>query len=116
MKIRKNVLADTSVSWDDEPLPLYPEGQPHVTVMDIEVPVGARLAMHYHPMINAGVVMQGTLTVVAANGQRRHFHKGEAIVEIVDKPHYGINEGSEPVRLIMFYAGTEHQPLSLPAD
>jgi len=116
MEIKKNVLADTSASWDENPLPPYPDGQPHVTVLDIEIPAGACLAMHYHPMVNAGVVTQGTLTVVSADGHRRHFHKGEAIVELVDKPHYGVNEGDQPVRLIMFYAGAEHQPLSLPAD
>ena len=33
------------------------------------------------------------------------------MVELVNKWHYGVNQGSEPVKLIMFYVGEVGTPL-----
>lgn len=85
-----------------------------IEVLDIEIAPGARLALHTHPVINAGVVIRGRLTVVSSEGKERTFSAGEAIVEMVHKPHYGENRGDEPVRLVLFYAATPGQPLSQP--
>jgi quercetin dioxygenase-like cupin family protein len=67
--------------------------------------------MHKHPVINAGVVLEGKLTVIAKDGKRLTLNPGDSIVELVNKWHYGINQGSEPVKLIMFYAGEVGVPL-----
>lgn len=108
-------LSCSSRSWDGSRLPEYPKGEPLITIKKITIPPGARLEMHSHPVINAGYVISGTLTVIAADGNRRDFKKGDAIIEMVNKPHYGENSGADPVELIMFYAGTEDLQLSVPA-
>ncbi len=41
------------------PLPAYPE----VTILRIHIPPGATLPLHEHPVINAGVLLKGELTV-----------------------------------------------------
>ena len=74
---------------------------------------GERLAMHRHPVINAGVVLQGELTVVAENGLSKTFSAGSGIVELVNTFHYGENRGTVPVDLAMFYAGGADLPLSV---
>ena len=62
---------------------------------------------------NAGVVLQGELTVVAENGLSKTFSAGSGIVELVNTFHYGENRGTVPVDLAMFYAGGADLPLSV---
>ena len=64
------------------------------------------MALHQHPVINAGVLLQGQLTVVKKDEKILHLKAGDAIVEVVDTWHYGKNEGDEPAVIIVFYAGT----------
>jgi quercetin dioxygenase-like cupin family protein len=67
--------------------------------------------MHKHPVINAGVMLQGKLTVITKEGKQLVLNPGNSIVELVNKWHYGVNQGSEPVKLIMFYVGEVGMPL-----
>lgn len=67
--VRATCVADSSVSWDGAPLPDYPTGRPRVTVVHYEVAPHARLALHRHPVINAGMVLRGELTVVAVGAR-----------------------------------------------
>ena len=69
-------IVDTSESWDGTALPSYPAGTPRITILRITIAPGERLAMHRHPVINAGVVLQGELTVVAENGLSKTFSAG----------------------------------------
>lgn len=107
-----DVLAKSDKSWDGRLLPDYNEGQPEVTILRISVPPGIQLPLHRHPMINAGVMLKGQLTVVTENDERLHLAAGDAIVEVVGKWHYGINEGDEPAEIIVFYAGIIGMPIS----
>jgi quercetin dioxygenase-like cupin family protein len=38
---------------------------------------------------------------------------GDSIVEVVNKWHYGINEGNEPAEIIVFYAGIKGKPVTV---
>lgn len=105
-------VIESSASWDGTPLPAYPAGVPRVTILRATIPPRAKLEMHLHRLINAGVVLRGELTVVAEKGCERTFRAGEGIVEMVGRRHYGENRGGETVELVMFYAGAEGMPLS----
>lgn len=113
--IEKKVLAAGSQAWNGSRLPDYPSGEPEVDVCRITIDPGQRLEKHIHPVINAGMVISGTLTVVDDNGDESTFGPGEAIIEMVGLPHYGENRGDEPVDIVMFYASTPGTPLSLPS-
>ena len=108
-------LAKTGASWDGSPLPPYPTGAAEISLLKIRIPPGAQLPIHQHPVINAGVLLSGELTVVTENNETLHLKAGEAIVEVVGKWHYGKNEGSEPAEILVFYAGTPGLPLSIQA-
>ncbi len=110
--VRRLVVADAASSWDGAALPAYPAGAPRISVVRFTVQPHAKLPLHRHPVINAGMVLQGELTVVAADGGERTFRAGEGIVEMVNRAHYGENRGCEPLELVMFYAGAEGLPLS----
>ena len=109
------VLAKTSASWDGGTLPAYGKGQPEVTILRIVIPPEVQLPMHQHPVINAGVLLKGELTVVTKNGQTLHMKAGDPIVEVVDTWHYGKNEGTGPAEIIVFYAGVSGEPITIKA-
>jgi quercetin dioxygenase-like cupin family protein len=106
-------LAKSSKSWDGEALPEYPQGRPEVTILRIKIPAGAKLEIHNHPIINAGVLLKGELTVVTEDDKILHLNAGDSIVELVNKKHYGKNEGTETAEIIVFYAGVENKPITI---
>ena len=108
-------LAKSIQSWNGKTLPAYPKGQPEITILRITIPAGTRLDAHSHPVINAGVLLSGQLTVVTADGQTLHLEAGEAVVEVVNTWHYGFNEGKVPAEIVVFYAGTAGAPVTLAA-
>ena len=58
-----------------------------------------------HPVINAGVLIAGELTVITEDNKTLHLKAGDSIVELVNKKHYGKNEGTQTAEIIVFYAG-----------
>lgn len=112
-KVGVDVLAKTGLSWDGERLPSYPAGKPEVTILKIEIPPGTKLPLHEHPVINAGVLLKGELTVITDKKKILHLTAGDSIVEVVNTWHYGINEGNIPAEIIVFYAGVEGSPITV---
>ena len=106
-------LAKSTKSWDGNYLPAYSQGQPEVTILRIKIPAGAELDMHYHPVINAGVLVKGELTVITEDRKTLNLQAGDSIVELVNKKHYGKNEGKETAEIVVFYAGIENKPITV---
>ena len=111
--VKVDVLAKTSASWEGRSLPNYAKGKPEITILRIKIPQGVQLPLHKHPVINAGVLLKGELTVVTKDQETLHLKAGDSIVEVVDKWHYGINEGKEPAEIIVFYAGVQGIPITI---
>ena len=106
-------IIKSSKSWDGKLLVPYSQGQPEITILRISIPVGAQLETHSHPVINAGVLMSGQLTVRTTDGKVLHLKAGDPIVEVVNTLHYGINEGTVPAEIVVFYAGIVGQPVTV---
>ena len=106
-------LVKTTRSWDGKSLPAYPQNQPEVTILRISIPAGARLETHSHPVINAGVLLSGQLTVLTRDGKTLHLTAGDPIVEVVNTVHYGINQGAVPAEIVVFYAGAIGTPITV---
>jgi quercetin dioxygenase-like cupin family protein len=111
--VNVDVLAKTTVSWDGTALPNYAKGRPEITILRIQIPPKVQLPLHEHPAINAGVLLKGELTVVTKDKKVLHLKAGDSIVEVVNKWHYGINEGNEPAEIIVFYAGVQGSPITI---
>lgn len=111
--VEVDVLAKTNASWDGMALVDYPKGKPEITILRIKIPPKAKLPLHKHQVINAGVLLKGELTVVTKEMETLHLKAGDSIVEVVDKWHYGINEGDEPAEIIVFYAGVQGKPITI---
>lgn len=108
-----DVLAKTISSWDGRDLPDYTKGKPEITILRITIPQGVQLPLHKHPVINAGILLKGELTVVTEDNKTLHLKAGDSIVELVNKWHYGKNEGNKPAEIIVFYAGILGTPITI---
>lgn len=111
--VKVDVLAKTSSSWDGCRLPDYPKGTPEITILRIKIPPGVQLPLHKHPVISAGVLLNGELTVVTEDNKTLHLKTGESIVEVVNKWHYGKNEGNKMAEILVFYAGVRDMPITV---
>lgn len=110
--VKVDVLAKSTLSWDGNVLPNYPVGKPEITILKIAIAPKTTLPLHQHPLINAGVLLKGTLTVITEDKKVLYLKAGEALIEVVDKWHYGVNEGEETAEIVVFYAGVQGQALS----
>jgi quercetin dioxygenase-like cupin family protein len=106
-------LLQTTQAWDGTPYQAYPKGQPQVTVLRIKIPAHTALHWHYHPVISAGYVVSGELTV-EKQGTNEHVtvHAGQALTETVGTIHRGFTT-DQPVELIVFYAGEAGTPITV---
>ncbi len=112
-KVKVDVLAKTSSSWDGETLPDYAQGKPEITILRVVIPPQTKQPLHKHPVINTGILLKGNLTVVTEDNKRLHMTAGDSIVEVVNKWHHGINEGNDPAVIIVFYAGIQGKPITI---
>lgn len=111
--VKTDVLAKASISWNGMALPEYPKGKPEITILKIKIPPKTKLPLHKHPVINAGVLLKGTLAVVTEEDDKLQLKAGDSIIEVVNKWHYGINEGNEVAEIIVFYAGVQDSPITV---
>lgn len=109
----KENLTVSTEAWTGQKLPSYPSGQPEISILKITIPPGQRLPMHKHPVISAAVVIRGELTVTTDKGKVLHVKAGRPMIEVVNEWHYGANHGTEPVELIVFYAGVKGTPITV---
>jgi len=112
-RVKSDVIAQSTRSWDGAKLPPYPKGQPEITILKITIPPGVRLPMHKHPVINAAVMLRGVLHVTTDTGKTMTLKKGDSLVELVNQWHYGENRGRQPVEILVFYAGVKGTPLTV---
>ena len=111
--VKVEELAKTSSSWDGGTLPDFPKGKPEITILRITIPPEAQLPLHEHPVINAGLLLSGELTVETEDKKILHLKAGDSIVEVVNTWHSGKNEGHTPAEIVVFYAGIQGTPITV---
>ena len=112
--IEREILLQSSTSWDGTPYSAYPEGTPELTLLRLKIPANTQLPWHSHPMPNAAYIVSGELTVeTREGGLKRTLKQGQTLAEMVGTVHRGAT-GDAPVELLVFYAGKHGLPLSQP--
>jgi quercetin dioxygenase-like cupin family protein len=106
--VKVTPVLKTSQSWDGALLK-YPQGQAEITGVRIEIAPGGETGWHLHPVPSFGVVLQGQLEIKLKNGKKNVVKAGDALAEVVHTAHSGKNIGTEPVLLLIFYAGAVGQ-------
>ena len=108
-------VLQTSRSWDGNKYSRYVTGQPQITILKIRIPPNTALDWHEHPMISAAYVVSGKITLeIRGTRKRKTFSAGQALAESVATVHRGYTT-SQPVDLVVFYAGAVGLPLSIKA-
>jgi quercetin dioxygenase-like cupin family protein len=106
-------VLQTTQAWDGATYQGYPKGQPQVTVLRIKIPPHTALHWHYHPVISAGYVVSGELTVEKqGTAERITVRAGQALCETVGTIHRGFTT-DQPAELIVFYAGQAGLPITV---
>jgi quercetin dioxygenase-like cupin family protein len=112
---QREILLQTTRSWNGKPYTHYPTGQPQLTTIQMTLAPHTALPWHTHPFPNSVYVLSGTLTLRdKASGKTQVVRKGQAVGESVDDIHRG-ESGDEPTVLLITYAGTPGVPTSIPA-
>lgn len=101
----KEKLVQAQTVWNGGKLNPVKLENPEISVVKIFLPVGEKLPMHKHPLINVAYMLKGELTVRTEAGEAKTFRAGEPIIEVIDVWHYGENTGKEPVEMIVTYVG-----------
>jgi quercetin dioxygenase-like cupin family protein len=93
---------------------IYPrEGTPEVTALLVEMAPGQVTGWHQHPVPLLGYLLSGELTVYQVTGEKRVVRTGEVSLESVGVIHQGINEGSGPLKMIVFVIGLKDLPFTV---
>jgi len=115
-RVSVQVLAKSTESWDGTDLPDFSAQQTEVTILKITIAPKSRMDLHKHPVVNAGYMLAGALTVHSENGRISKIKEGDAIVEMVDRWHYGVNESDRPATILVTYFGAFGSKLSIKKD
>ena len=109
-------LLKTTVSANGKKL-VYPKvEQPEVTVSKIVMPKGARTGWHKHNHPLFAYILKGELTVYRKKADPLIYKEGDAVSELVEEFHEGVNEGEEEAILVAFYLGGDGTPLVVMED
>jgi len=112
---RREILLQSTQSWNGKPYTHYPSGQPQLTTIKLTIAPHTALPWHTHPYPNVVYVLSGSLTLRdKASGKTLVVHQGQAVGESVDDVHRG-ESGDEPTVLLITYAGAPGVPTSIPA-
>jgi len=115
-KVQVETLVKTTDSWNGSPLPDYHPEHPEMTALRITIPPHTKLPVHRHPVINAGILLSGALTVISEAGDTLHMKTGDVIVEMVNEWHHGENNGDVPAEIVVFYSGNVGTPVTILKD
>ncbi len=111
-RIQREVVIQSTASWDGTGNASYPPGQPQLTIVKITIPPHTKMAWHSHSLPNAAYILSGELTIeLKSSGMKKRFSAGQAVTETVDSKHRGIT-GNQAAVLLVFYAGAPGLPLS----
>lgn len=111
----REVLLQTTQSWNGTPYSHYPSGPPQLTTLKVTLAPHTALPWHTHPFPNSVYVLSGTLTLRNRDdGKTLVVHEGHAVGESVDVVHRG-EAGEAPTVLLITYAGTPGVSTSIPA-
>lgn len=99
-KVDVHPVARTNTTVTGQPI-VVPD-KPDIIVSIATFPPGARLPEHQHPHPHYVYVLEGVLTVINTDANKTFEVKaGDFVVEMQDTWHYGINNGTVPVKLLV---------------
>ncbi|APR82797.1 Hypothetical protein A7982_08146 [Minicystis rosea] len=112
-KTRLSTVSRDSTTIAGEPLSYLSTPTPEISSSILTIAPGASTAWMTHPVPTYIYVLEGTLTVVFAEGPPREFGAGQAFLQTQTKWHHGRNEGKDVVRFLAVSCGARGVPIIL---
>jgi quercetin dioxygenase-like cupin family protein len=109
-------LLSTGTTVLGEPLHYPASGPAHVTAAIVTLAPGANTILHRHGVPLFAYILEGELTVDYGVRGKRTYRQGEALMEAMDVPHYGLDTGAQPVRILAVYLGAEGAADFIPVE
>jgi len=106
-------LLQTTTNSTGQPIAYPREGTPEVTALLIEMAPGEQTGWHQHPVPLLGYLISGELTVYQITGEKRVVRTGGTSLESVGVIHNGVNEGTVPLKMIVFVVGLKDVPFTV---
>jgi quercetin dioxygenase-like cupin family protein len=107
VKVTRLLKSTTDAAGRPIVYPKLEDGQAEVTALLVEIAPGGETGWHKHPLACFAYLMEGEIEVTLADGRVNVVRAGEALCEVVDLAHNGVNRGTVPAKLVMFALGTE---------
>jgi quercetin dioxygenase-like cupin family protein len=86
----------------------YPASGPaQVTAAIVTLAPGAKTVAHKHGVPLFAYILEGELTVDYGAHGTRTYAQGQAFMEAMDIAHFGVNNGTIPVRILAVYMGAQ---------
>ena len=87
-----------------------------VNVVEHDIAAGQTVGWHIHHGTEISYVLSGAVNLQIAGGPIRHLTQGEWFQVDPDTPHRAMNDGTEPVRLLITYLRDKAGPLAIPVS
>ncbi len=110
LKVRVTTLKTATTATNGQKLGYLKTENPEVTAAIVEIPPGGETGWHLHPVPVYAYMLSGSITVEMEGGKKYDFREGDAIFEVMNTPHNGMNSGDRPARLVVFYTGEVGKP------
>jgi quercetin dioxygenase-like cupin family protein len=95
----------------------YPSGGPaHATAAIITLKPGAKTNLHKHGVPLFAYILEGEITVDYGDRGKRTYRPGDAFMEAMDVPHFGADDGAQPVRILAVFMGADGAADTIPAQ
>ncbi|MDA4845517.1 cupin domain-containing protein [Hoeflea poritis] len=104
---RVEPLLDTKTTVLDQPLAYPQHGDAKIQSAIVTLLPGEETGTHSHPYPTYGYILSGELTVAYPGGIEKVYRQGEAVMDAVNEPHNGRNDGSVPVRVLVVFMGVD---------
>jgi quercetin dioxygenase-like cupin family protein len=108
-------LLQTTTNSTGQPIAYPHDGAAEVTALLVEMAPGDETGWHQHPVPLLGYLLSGELTVYQITGEKRVVRVGEVSLESVGVDHNGVNEGTVPLKMIVFVVGLKDVAFTIKA-
>jgi quercetin dioxygenase-like cupin family protein len=108
-------LLSTSTSILGETIRYPKTGPAHVTAAIVTLAPGGRTVLHRHGVPLFAYILEGELTVNYGKHGTRTYRQGQSFMEAMAVTHFGINNGTQSVRLLAVYMGAKRAKDVIPA-
>jgi quercetin dioxygenase-like cupin family protein len=100
-------LLSTGTTVMGEPIHYPRHGAAHINAAIVVLAPGGRTIVHKHGVPLFAYILEGELTVDYGAHGKRTYRKGESFMEAMNVAHFGVNTGTQPVRLLAVYMGAK---------